>query len=276
MSYKQIIDSSHNILIVPENESYYLKKYHKIRKAIWWLSFLAYDGLRTRRYRLKKAMGNVAKFFLNPFKKKKYVYRSIRKALKLTDEIIHLCGSKFAYDMIKSKYAIKYPIMLVEPISKDFLDAGMGDNTVPRKNLIAYNPAKPSNIMAKLLLHKEFEFIALRGFTPQELTKVYREIKLYVDFGAFPGPERIPKEAVYNGACILVGKQNAASNDFDVAIPEQYKITDLDNETLIVSKIQDILDHYEDRIKDFEPFKQKIDRLEENFKKSIQQTFIKE
>ena len=54
----------------------------------------------------------------------------------------------------------------------------------------------------------------------------YTEAKLYIDLGEFGGPERIPKEAVYFGCNIIVANHNAAANDFDVAIPQEYKIDD--------------------------------------------------
>ena len=37
------------------------------------------------------------------------------------------------------------------------------------------------------------------NMTPEEISDLFRKVKLYVDFGNFPGPERLPKEAVYNG-----------------------------------------------------------------------------
>lgn len=275
LSYQNIKDNNNHILIVPEYETYCLRYYHHIRKVIWWLSYLAYDGLKSFSVRTKLALGNFVKFFLNICKKDKYVYRNCRKAAKLTDDLLHLCGSKYAYDMIQCNHRIKMPMMLVEPISKDFLDVGMADNLTSesRRDVIAYNPAKPSEIMNRLLLHDELTFVPLKGMTPTELIKLYREIKLYVDFGKFPGPERIPKEAVYNGACILVGKRNAAENDFDVAIPNQYKIDEINNEQLIVDRIKNILKNYDVCIDDFQSFRFKIDKLEENFVISIHDIF---
>lgn len=274
ISYRNIEDKSKHILVVPEHYTYYLNYYHHIRKAVWWLSYLQYDGLKSFSERIKLALVNFVKVFLNVCKKDKYV---IRKAAKLTDDIIHLCGSKYAYDMIQCKHHIKNPMMLVEPISKDFLEYGMADNLTAKSrcDIIAYNPAKPSEIMSRLLLHNEFTFVPLKGMSPTDLMKLYRKIKLYIDFGKFPGPERIPKEAVYNGACILVGKQNAAKNDFDVAIPNKYKIEDINNEELIVENIKNILNDYDGCIKDFQYFRSKIDKLEETFIISIHQVFVR-
>ena len=102
---------------------------------------------------------------------------------------------------------------------------------------------------------------------------MFRKVKLYVDFGNFPGPERLPKEAVYNGANILVAYKNAAKNDFDIAIPEQYKIKDYNNEELVVKLIKEMLTNYDKQYNDFEKFRVQIDKLESNFIVAIKTIF---
>jgi hypothetical protein len=138
-----------------------------------------------------------------------------------------------------------------------------------RNNVILYNPAKPSEIMTRLLAEKRFNFKPLTKMTTLELIDAYKQAKLYIDFGHFGGPERMPKEAVYFGCCILVGKRNAAENDFDIAIPDKYKIENYDNLEIVNAAIQSVIDKYQDCLPDFIPFRNKIERLESDFIQQI-------
>lgn len=271
ISYEEIEDSEKNLIIVPEVATTFLKYYKRARKLIWWLS--------VNNYLQCKKNGNVIKdsikHILNRFIKNRtpYMYSC---QMHITDSIYHACGSKYAYDfLISAKENIK-PSMLVEPISKQFYDAGPEINfqSTARNDVILYNPSKPSKIMEKLLLRGDLQFKPLKGFAPEELISVYRRAKLYIDFGEFPGPERIPKESVYNGTCLLVGKRNASKNDFDIAIPDFYKIDDYDDEEIVVERIKYILSHYDECILDFDFFRNKIARLETTFVNDIRSLFI--
>ena len=75
------------------------------------------------------------------------------------------------------------------------------------------------------------------------------------------------------GANILVAYKNAAKNDFDIAIPEQYKIKDYNNEELVVKLIKEMLTNYDKQYNDFEKFRVQIDKLESNFIVAIKTIF---
>lgn len=272
ISYEDIEDSEKNIIIVPEVATTYLKYYKRARKLIWWLSVNNYLQWKKNGSAIKDCI----KHILNRFIKTgtPYMYSC---QMRITDSVYHACGSQYAFDfLISSKQNIK-PSMLVEPISKQFYDAGPETifQSTARDDVILYNPSKPSQIMEKLLMRSDLKFKPLKGFTPEELVSVYRRAKLYIDFGEFPGPERIPKESVYNGTCLLVGKRNASKNDFDIPIPDFYKIDDYNNEELVVEKIKYILSHYDDSILDFDSFRKKIASLETTFENDIKSIFIR-
>lgn len=257
----EIDDSKENILIVAESSSLQLNGFKKIRKYMWWLSINWFDykpaNFKTIfKYRIKKLLGikaaplDVCDYTLN--------------------DCTHVCGSKYAYEYVESM-GLKAQY-LVEPISKEFLEV---DNIsyAQRYNVVLYNPAKPSDIMAKLLEEKRFQFKPLTKMTPLELTQAYKQAKLYIDFGHFGGPERMPKEAVFFGCSLLVGKRNAAVNDFDVAIPDKYKVEDYNNIASVNEKIEFLLNNYDACIADFQPFKDKVSQLEKNFLLQINAIF---
>lgn len=259
----EVEDEKHNIVISAESSTIELNRFRKIRKYIWWLSvnWLDYKPL-TARIVLKH---NCKKLFGKDSDISHYCKFKI-------DSCTHVCGSKYAFEYVKGLgLDAKY---LVEPISKVFLEA---DNysEYKRNNVILYNPAKPSEIMTRLLAEKRFNFKPLTGMTTTELVEAYKMAKLYIDFGHFGGPERMPKEAVYFGCCILVGKRNAAENDFDIAIPDKYKIENYDNLEIVNAAIQSVIDKYQECLPDFIPFRNKIEKLESDFIQQINFVFCK-
>ena len=273
VSWRDIEDDARNILIAVESETTFLRYFHNLRPCIWFLSFGYADLKKSRALIVCK---NIIKFFIRVLTlgKKKFVYN--RFPVFRRSGILYLCGSKYAYEELK-KRRVEQVEMLVEPISLEFLQRGPAKNLTAegREDTVLYNPAKPSRIMKKLLRRKDIVFRPLRGYSPEQLIDLYRHSKLYVDFGEFGGPERIPKESVYNGTCLLVGKRNAAVNDFDVAIPEAYKIKKFNDEEIVAAAIKELLASYDAKIGEFAPFRAKIDGLEEEFMRKIEQIFVR-
>lgn len=259
---EDVIDIESNIIIVPESNTILLRNYSYMRKCIWWLSVSFYDHLPPQRN-----IRNAVKVFLGIRDKE------IRPPGYPIKDCLNLCASKYTYEFLK-KQRVKGLKFLIEPISKQFLDYQPTDNP-QRDNVILYNPSKPSKIMTQLLEYDGFQFKPLRGYTPTELIDVYCRAKLYIDFGDFGGPERIPKEAVFFGCSILVGRKNAAKNDFDVAISDKFKIKKYNNLEVVKKNIKYMLDNYETNVSDFEFFREKIKNLEINFKKQIEEIFEK-
>ncbi|MCL2521937.1 MAG: hypothetical protein FWE36_03655 [Erysipelotrichales bacterium] len=260
LELEDIIDNHENIMIVPESNTRLLLGYQNLQKAIWWLGISANDI-----FMFKKNFKNLIKKFIRKRLSKKYV-----------NNVYNLCGSKFAYQFLEKK-KIKNIHYLVEPISRDFLldSSEICLKASNRVDTVLYNPSKPSETLTKLLKSERIKFIPLRGYTPQGLAELFRSSKLYIDFGEFGGPERLPKETVFFGMMILVGKQNAATNDFDVAIPEKYKLSGFNDIENIEKQILELLRNYEDAVNDFASFRQKIMMLEANFIQQIKEIFLK-
>ena len=266
VTFDEIEDEDGNYVIAPENAPWCLNSFKKAQKCIWWLSLHANEvtkgsfcdrvGLMKHRL-LQKDMSYYRHVDFNPVK------------------CWHLCGSKHTYLYVREQYKKSKVDYLVEPISLDFLKKGNADLLLERNGMVLYNPAKPSNIMKELLERGKFKYVPLKGFTPDGLAEMYKKAKLYVDFGEFGGPERMPKEAVYFGCNILVANHNAAANDFDVAIPQKYKVDDNETAEQIEKRIDDMLVDYEVQNVDFLPFKQKVEGLESNFMSQLENIFMK-
>jgi len=263
--YGEIEDKAGNYIIVPENAPWSLNGFKKAQKCIWWLSLHANEvkkgSLKERAKLMKRRLlhedlGYYRHIDFNP------------------DDCWHLCGSKHTFLYASELYKKSKVAYLVEPISLDFLRMGNADFPTEREDVVLYNPSKPSAIMTELLERGRFNYVPLKGYTPEGLAERYKESKLYVDFGHFGGPERMPKEAVYFGCNILVANHNAASNDFDVAIPQQYKVADGTSAVQIESQIAEMLNGYEMQKDDFLPFKKKVERLETSFMEQLRTVFV--
>ena len=263
--FEDIEDISFNTCIAPENAPWCLNNIHNAKRCIMWLGVgvneIFYPNWKQRLVYLKRKLCNQS-------------LENARFVLYDDHKCIHLCGSKYAYEYVSKNYTKSIIKYLVEPISKDFYDLGNNDINIKRKNLVLYNPSKPSDMMTQLLERANFEYVPLRGYTPDELARLYQEAKLYIDLGRFDGPERLPKETVFFGCNILVANHNAAANDFDVAIPQEYKIDDNESVEQIEARIAEMLDNYESHYPNFDSFRKKVERLEETYLQQIKEIFI--
>ncbi len=264
---EDVADAEENCIIAYESNSQLLFRYQKIQKMIWWLSVRCHDGdcfIPWYAYRFSKRgyLRCLVETAVEGIKKRRAAY-PLKSA-------VNVCGSKYAVEYLRSR-GIRAEYM-VEPISKEFLEAGMCADAVGREDIVLYNPGKPSKIMEQLLERKRFCYVPIKNMTPDQIIEHMRRAKLYVDFGDFPGPERMPKEAVYNGCAILVRNHHAARNDFDVAIPSKYKLSFL-SPSHVEKKIGQMLSNYEEIISDFEPFREKVQNLERDFTEQLSQIF---
>lgn len=263
--YQDIEDAKDNYVIAPENAPWCLNYFKNAQRCIWWLSLHANE---VKRGSFKEQVSCLKRKFLHQGNEN---YRHI---LFNPNKCWHLCASKHTYLYVKDHYRRSRVDYMVEPISLDFLRMGNDDLPLEREDIVLYNPAKPSPIMSELLRRNRFRYVPLKGFLPDGLAEMYKKAKLYVDFGHFGGPERMPKEAVFYGCNILVANHNAASNDFDVAIPMKYKVDDAETADDVENRIREMLMNYEEQYHDFDSFRIKIKNLEDGFVSQLKLLFF--
>lgn len=274
----EIEDNKNNVVVVPETENNLLNRYINVKKYIWWLSVdndLEYSGFKNK---LKKILNKINIKNL----KKLYKIHTLKNVLQHSkynfnkeDNITHLCASYYAFNYVSNNIKNKNKVHLcIEPISKVFIEKSEF-NTKNKENIILYNPKKNYNFTKKIIDRtKDYKFIALNGFSQDELINIYKKAKVYIDFGNFPGAERIPKEAVINGCCIITGKNGASKFYNDVPILEKYKI-DAKEENIdeIIEKIADLFENYDERIDDYSDYRETVWKLENNFIKQLKDVF---
>lgn len=282
---EEIVDDEENLVIIPETYSYMAKEYKRAKVFIWWLSvdnnykrssvFYKFYYCLTFPlryiYRNKKYKGKAKKIFLANVKKNKYSFKNEQ------ENISHMCASYYALDYVGSRS--KRPVYkAIEPISKKFLEQYIGqkndlslDN---RTDVILYNPKKSDKFIIKLKnKYSDLRFFPLTGLTQDELIEKYKTSKLFIDFGPFPGAERIPKEAVLYGCAIITGKHGASAFHGDVPISEDYKFFEKHHKA-VYNKIKYVLNNYNDVYKDFNEYREVVLNLETEFIKSLKKIFF--
>ncbi|MBN1600122.1 MAG: hypothetical protein JW915_00870 [Chitinispirillaceae bacterium] len=272
-SSEQIPDDANHVLICPEAATMELYPFMNIRKVIWWLSVGFYRS-SLRNFSLLKL---TTSFLKGDFSLANNILTHRKKLFRFDDQsVIHLNGSFYTAEFIKNHGA--KPNMMVQPLGLDFQRMVLNNpplnfTSEKRQNVVLYNPSKGSHIMKRLMRRcTDLKFIPLKGFSPSKLIELFQSSKLYVDFGKFPGPERLPKEAVVNGCCIITGRRGAAAFYGDVRIPEKYKIHSGNIKT-IHDLICSIFTDYETHVKQFEEYRAMVYGLENGFIQQIRDFF---
>ena len=170
-------------------------------------------------------------------------------------DAIHIVGSEYAKDFLQ-QFGIK-PLKVSDCINKEFL--AVDYEGVQRSNVVLYNPIGVKltkfqrAVMARCTTELGIQFHPLEGYTRQELIEIFKHSKLYIDFGVFSGRERLPREAVMCGCCILTSKLATAGYFKDNSIPDEYKLDNIDR---AIQMIDHILRHYNLYKADFDFYRQ--------------------
>ncbi len=243
-------DESENILIVPEIWTYKLRQYKNIQKCIWWLSvdfYLSLDG--------------------------SFSFKSVENS-----SITHLCHSYYAKQFLRKK-GLKKTAMVSSYLNQKHIRQG---TVKPRGNKVLYNPKKGRVIMNMIMKQApDIDWFPIEKRSAEQVAELMRTSKVYVDFGHFPGKERMPREAILNGCCIVVGKRGAAANAEDLPLSDNYKFAvsplwrfrKFYQIPRIIKRVRDCLNNYESKVKDFQSHRQTIIDAENIFKKQAEHVF---
>jgi hypothetical protein len=283
---ERIQDDSSNLLIVPEIATELLYQYKNIRKCIWWLSL---DFYLMRRARHK------AHAIADRFKIPIYFEVLILIALIVTgrldfkmfrfksdkNKIFHFYNCEYVKEYLIDNGVNEDNIMyLCGPLREEYF--GTENNLTGKKDIVAFNPAKGYGFTRKIIdraseLKLDVPFIPIKNMKSSAVVELLKKSKVYIDFGWFPGPERIPREAVMLYCNIVTSTTGSAKNDIDVPIPKECKFdTKYENINMIVDKISTILDNYNDYLPLYEEYRLKVVNQKELFEENIKVCFGKE
>ena len=287
-TYKSAPITKDDYIIVAETHIRYTEHFDSKGVIVWWLSVdnnLNKTSLPERLFYFVTLPLRYIRHY-NDYRcnfRKTVKLRWLNRRFSFKNEKVipfHLCASYYALDYVKQRS--KKPVYkCIEPISLLFLrtyQQYLNDGVLSRiskEDIIIYNPAKSGSFVEKLKEYdKKHTYIKLEKLSQEELIHYYMKAKIYIDFGPFPGAERMPKEAVLFNCCILTGKNGASAYYDDVPIDEEYKFKDYNNQIdAIVTKIDELLLNYEKLINDFTTYKNTVLQLENNFENSINDIF---
>lgn len=279
-----IEDKAENILIVPEIFTGFLKKFAKIKKAIWWLSLdFHFNSTPDKRVRKNLKKRNIPLIFNKPVE----LLLLLMKLSTVDDyEKLNLLEEgQMYYHLYNCEYIKEYLLengipsnkmhYLCGPISDEHFEKN--ENIIKDKNLVIYNPKKGSEFTNKIIEYSEREkkdivFFPMENLDEKQIITYQKRAKVYMDFGFFPGPERIPRESVLHYCGIITSKRGAAANEEDVKIPSEYKFSDKEaNISSIVHKISEMLEFYEELQQDFDLYREKVILQKRTFNNDIQE-----
>ena len=274
-----IEDDKNNILILPEIYFDWIYIYKNIQVGCWWMSvdnhYTACSFFDILSF--KKGIINKLRFIFSSFKNiiqhDYHPYRNSIKDLKSQGHrIMHFYQSHYAqFHLYQLNLSRIFP--LSDYINLEFINY---KQQIKKENIILYNPAKGGDFVRELInLMPNHKFIPLKNLTRIQVRELFTRAKLYIDFGHFPGKDRLPREAIVNNCCIITGKKGASRFFEDIPIPETYKF-DIEHTSLscIKKRIINILDHYESCIQDFLYMKKEILLEKDQFHKEIKNIFI--
>jgi len=272
---RKIDDTKNVCLVVPETFTGYIRAIRKAKISIWWLSVDNYiDKIKSENQQnLRNYLVLLAnfsrKFFFSIINLNHYNKSLSLKEIK-NKKIIHLCQSYYSYEFLKKK-KLKNLLML-----KDFIQSRNRKKFKKKIDIILNsNKGQKYNDLFTKEYNEIFKIEKLKNMSLKQTQKKLNQSRFFIDFGHHPGRDRIPREAVSQGSKILIKKEGAAKNKFDVNIDDNYKFTeyDLDNEMKILEflTINKILDNNWYNVK---AYSKKINNDKMEMKKQIKQ-FIK-
>lgn len=278
------VDSSNDILVIPETMLPLCDIFHKCAKVFWWLSVdnfyrgnvFLWERIERKIYRIihrndfcdvfdemqRKRNGKGIFYFLT-----KLAYD--KKATKIkTENLLHLNQSYYSMDSCK-KLGIpdKKNLYLSDYLNCDFIKSAISTDFTKKENIVLYNPRKGFSFTKKIIDNApDLQWIPLTGLTREEMIALLQRAKVYIDFGNHPGKDRIPREAAICGCCVITGKRGSAYYHNDVPIPDQYKFDDEDTSVpFVVNKIHEVLSDYDSVIDDFREYREFIKSEEDKF-----------
>ena len=191
------------LIVLPEGLARAQRSFSGCGVAIWWLSidnvFRALEGL--------DAEAELARVLQRP-------------------DLFHLHQSAYARDWLRTR-GVERLFDLGDYTSPNF--TAVPATAPARAPSVSYNGSKGSELAEDFFAaNPDFEALALRGFSKPELQAIFRERMLYVDFGHFPGKDRLPREAAVCGGIVFVRRQGAAASYEDFPLPDDFKFSEED------------------------------------------------
>lgn len=179
---------------------------------------------------------------------------------KFEPSTIHLSQTEYSNRFLEQfKIPADNIIEVTDYINDEFFTCQ--DEPWVRHPIVLYNPVKGFEFTDKLIMYApDIDFQPISGMNRQQIIELMRKSMVWVDFGNFPGKDRLPREAAICGMCLITGKHGSAKFVKDLAIPPIYKFSDANYSDLkfISQLIRDIFNQFEYHTQNFIEYREHI------------------
>lgn len=272
----EVEDNKDNMLVLPEVAFDIMDQFENITIGCWWMSVdNRYQRVSFRdSFCFASTLIAKAKFIvkwvlnMDGFRENK---NSDAKLLRGNARIWHFYQSHYAqFHLYKKGFSQVLP--LSDYVNDEFSN---DKDSVEKENIVLYNPKKGYAFTQHIIASSpDLKFVPLIGMDREQLKDIMRRSKLYIDFGHFPGKDRLFREAALNGCCIMTGKNGASRFYEDVPIWGKYKFdTKKSSIRSIVSQIHYIFENYNECVQDFKYLVRKTKAEKAIFFKEIDEVF---
>lgn len=244
-TYK-VKDSADNVMIIPESMTNWMARFPLAEKKVWWLSLTFYEMAMNSR----EAKKNFLRKIFVPYKHTEYRFEKNKT-------ITHWYQSQRTKEYLDTKELCNPAQYLCDYVADVFFENLPEIENFDKKDIITYNPKKGFDKIEPIIkLLPQYQWVPLSGMTRIEMRDLLRKAKLHVDFGYFPGRDKIPREALISGCCLLTGREGTSGFKEDLGIPEIYKLHENEiTPEIVIEKIRHIMTNYDSVKNDFTSFR---------------------
>lgn len=222
-----IPDHSQVVVVAGESRPSRLSPYKRAARHVWWLSvdysywFAGYGRVRARPYEPRvgfRSSKGVDKALLG-----RDLYRAARYPVGAYD---NLTQSRYAWAMVNAVAPIP-PRMLGDYTSLEYLEAGTVGRRASRgrQPRVAYNAVKASAVTERVAASlPHYEFVPLKGMTRAELRRELQLCDVYLDLGAHPGKDRLPRESATLGCVVALATRGSGAFVEDTPVPDEHRV----------------------------------------------------
>lgn len=234
-------DEPGTLIVFPEIFTTAALRVRHAEAAVWWMSVNNFTGLRYGR----------------PWRDRlrywKYVLKGQRPwgGVRALAHLRQFAQSDYAREFLAGHGLASEPLsdpipVYTEPGYLATLPARLA--AAQRSDTVLYNPTKGARITARLMAaYPQWRFRPLRGLDREQLAQAFLDAKLYIDFGHHPGKDRLPREAVVHGCCLITARHGSAANAVDVPLPPRFKLAvkDPDFVETFGERVREVFDQFD-------------------------------
>ena len=284
----KIIDDLDSIIIIPETISNFMNGFSNACIVIWWLSLdyyftqAAYGNTKCNMAQNRKTLPYV--FFKSVVKwiiSKDYAHLFFPMNRKKLNSCYHFYNCEYInHYLVKQNISDSKKHFLCGPLEQRFLNLDKSSIIKKKENIVAYNPSKIDFEYLKRIkrevekLDNTIVFLPIQNMTRDEVIAGLLKSKVYIDFGYFPGPERMPREAAMLYCNIITSTSGSAKNDIDVPIPEKHKFDKKrKNVKTIANLIIDMTNRFSDYTEYQDRYREKVQTQILTFEETVREIF---